>query len=111
MTTQRPHEPEQGASPTAAPVEDRFCPDWGQLEDLWMGRMAYTSFVERHEYELGFQRFQQETRTQAQIELLEDLIQEHQPPEGSSLADPSIAISAVIQQRLSDRLEQLKLDR
>lgn len=111
MTTQGPHEPEQGTSPRAVPVEDRFCPDWGQLEDLWMGRMAYTSFVERHEYELGFQRFQQETRTQAQIDLLEDLIQEHQPPEGSSLADPSVAISAVIRQQLSDRLERLKLDR
>ena len=111
MTTQGPHEPEQGANPGAVPVEDRFCPDWGQLEDLWMGRMVYTSFVERHEYELGFQRFQQEARTQAQIDLLEDLIQEHQPPEGSSLADPSVAISAVIQQRLTDRLEQLKLDR
>lgn len=111
MTTQGPHEPEQGTSPRAVPVEDRFCPDWGQLEDLWMGRMDYTSFVERHEYELGFQRFQQEASTQAQIDLLEDLIQEHQPPEGSSLADPSVVISAMIQQRLTDRLEQLKLDR
>lgn len=111
MTTQRPHKPEQEANPGAVPVEDRFCPDWDQLEDLWMGRMAYTSFVERHEYELGFQRFQQEARTQAQIDLLEDLIQEHQPPEGSSLADPSVAVSAVIRHQLSDRLVRLKLDR
>lgn len=61
MTTQRPHEPEQGANPGAVPVEDRFCPDWGQLEDLWMGRMPYTSFVERNEYAIGFAHFRQQT--------------------------------------------------
>lgn len=44
-----------GAAPVG--VEERFIPTWEQLEELWMNRMAYTSFVEKHEYELGFQTF------------------------------------------------------
>lgn len=51
-------EPEASTSETApVAVEERFTPTWKQLEELWMNRMPYTSFVEKHEYELGFQTF------------------------------------------------------
>ena len=49
----------EASTAEAAPVavEERFIPTWKQLEELWMNRMPYTSFVEKHEYELGFQTF------------------------------------------------------
>lgn len=49
----------EASTAEAAPVgvEERYIPTWEQLEELWMNRMPYTSFVEKHEYELGFQTF------------------------------------------------------
>lgn len=49
----------EGSTAEAAPigVEERFIPTWEQLEELWMNQMSHTSFVEKHEYELGFQTF------------------------------------------------------
>lgn len=50
-------QPDANTDPAPAPVQERFIPTWEELEKLWMDRMPYTSFVEKHEYELGFQVF------------------------------------------------------
>ena len=52
-----PSAPNPVPAPENYPIEDRFVPDWDQLKELWMNRMFYTSFVERYEYELGFEKF------------------------------------------------------
>lgn len=101
------HEPRntQQAShgPQSVPPEATFVPDWGQLEKLWMGRMPYTSFVERNEYAIGFAHFRQQTELRIQVDLLTQMIDTHRPGPHESLADPTVAIRAVIAQQLEEQ--------
>lgn len=39
-------------------VDERFEPTWEMLKSAWIEQNHYTSFVEKNEYELGFDQFQ-----------------------------------------------------
>lgn len=43
--------------PVSTPVEPKYLPTIERLHDLWMGQMPFVGFIDRNEYEVGFDQW------------------------------------------------------